>query len=149
MEIFAVTKTSVYSVKDERDENGVPIVEKIAVRGRSRVAVGQRLRDGSYAGITPEGIILYEDDHPRHLGRPHHRPEEVSTAFYGGHTSPIVALFLDKDRAMACFDSEGLMPSDPRWEAETKEALSSIGDNNPVLVISYWSSNPSKFHFPS
>jgi hypothetical protein len=148
MEFFAITTTSVYSVKDQKDEKGIPIVEKIALKGESKISVGQRLNGGSYVGITPEGIILYDEDHPRNIGRLRQKPEEVNIAFYGGRTSPIVALFLSKDKSMVCFNSEGLKPSDSRWEKETKEVLRSIGDNNPVFIISYWSSDLSKFHFP-
>ena len=140
-----LTITSVYLVTDQKDEKNIPIVEKIALKGESRISVGQRLAGGSYAGIAPDGIILYDEDHPR---EPRQKPEEVNIAFYGGRTSPIVALFLNKDRAMACFNSADLKPSDPRWEDETREVLNSIGDNNPVLTVSYWSPDLSRFHFP-
>lgn len=145
MKFFAVTETSVYSVSDERDENGVPIVEKIALRGESKVAVGQRLSGGQYVGVTPEGIIFYDQDHPRNSPQ---KPEYVNIMFYGGHTSPIVALFLDKEEAMRCYNSENPEPSDLRWQKETKEVLDAIGENHPIFIISYWSPDLSKFHFP-
>src|SRR3990172_1352693 len=110
MEFFAVTTTSVYWITDQREGNGAPIVEKIILRGESRISVGQRLANGSYVGITPSGIILYDEDHPRGSDRPRQKPEEVNIAFHGGRTSPIIALFLNKDRAMVCFNSEGLEP---------------------------------------
>ncbi len=145
MEFFAVTETSVYSVRDERDEDGVPIVEKIALRGESKVAVGQKLKGGRYVGVTPEGIIFYDQDHPKN---PPQKPEYVNIAFYGGHTSPIVALFLNKEEAMRCYDSEDRQPSDPRWQDKTKEVLDTIGEDNLTFIISYWSPDLSKFHFP-
>lgn len=141
MDLFAVTITSIYLVKDQRDEKGNPVVEKIALKGESEISVGERLTGGRTVGITPEGIVLYD-------GRPHQKPEQVNIAHYGGKTSPIVALFLNEDEAITCFNSEELKPSDPMWEEKTKEALDSIGNNNSVLVVSYWSSNLSKFHFP-
>lgn len=149
MEFFAVTETSVYSVKDERDENRFPIVEKIALRGESKVTVGRRLRNGYYVGVTPWGIVLYNQDHPREAGGSPQKPEEVNIVFYGGHTSPIVALFLDKEEALKCHNSEDPKPSDLRWQKETKEVLDAIGENHPVFIVSYWSPNLSELHFPS
>ncbi|HDZ54643.1 MAG TPA: hypothetical protein ENI19_03185 [Candidatus Nealsonbacteria bacterium] len=148
MEFFAVTTTSVYLVKDEKDEEGIPIIEKIVLRGESKISVGQRLKNGRYVGITPCGIILYDEDHPRGIERSPQKPEEVNIAFYGGKTTPIIALFLSKDKATTCLDSEDLEPSDSRWENETREVLNSIGNNHPVLIISYWSPDLSQFHFP-
>lgn len=145
MKFFAVTETSVYSVSDERDEKGVPIVEKIALRGESKVAIGQRLSGGQYVGVTPEGIIFYDQDH---LRNPPQKPEYVNIAFYGGHTSLIVALFLDKEEAMKCHNSKDHKPSDSRWEDKTKEVLNAIGDNHLIFIVSYWSPDLSKFHFP-
>lgn len=148
MEFFAVTTTSVYLVKDEKGEKGIPIVEKIVLRGGSKISVGQRLKNGRYVGITPWEIVLYDEDHPRGVGKLLQKPEEVNTMFHGGKTSPIVALFLSKDKATACLNSEDLKPSDSRWENETREVLNSIGNNHPVFIISYWSPDLSQFHFP-
>jgi len=136
MNFYAVTTTSVYSVSDKRDKNNTPIVKKIALRGISKVSVGGRLKNGYYVGIMGCGIYLYHQDHPR-AGRVQ-KPEEVNIFFWGGHTSPIIALFLKKNKAMSCFNSPDLQIGDKRWKNQTEEVLKTIGNDNPVLIISRW-----------
>jgi hypothetical protein len=133
---FAVTKTSTYRVESEKGENRDPIVEKIALRGESRVQIGGRLHNGDFVGIMKGGLVLYIEDHPKD-GRIQ-KPEEVNTAFWGGHTSPIIGLFLELEEAMACHNSENLEICDSRWRKETEETLRAIGNNHPVFILSVW-----------
>ncbi len=136
-EFFAVTQTSVYRVSDERGENNWPIVEKIALKEESKLPVGGRLQDGYLVGVMGgrlSGIVLYDQDHPRPGSvQP---PEMVNTAFYGGGTSRLVALFLEKEAAIKCHNSENPQPLDPRWRKQTNEVLSAIGDSHPVFIVS-------------
>lgn len=136
-EFFAVTQTSVYRVSDEKGENNWPIVEKIALKGESKLPVGGRLRNGCLVGIMGgklSGIILYDQDHPRPGSiQP---PEMVNTNFYGGGTSRLVALFLEKETAIECLDSENPQPLDPRWQRQTKEVLNAISNSHPVFIVS-------------
>lgn len=136
MQFFAVTLTSVYRVSDKRDKNNWPIVEKIASRKASALSVGQKLTGGKLVGVRSNGIILYDEDHPR-IGRIQ-RPEEVNTRFHGGHTSPIVALFFDEKEALACLRSDGLDRCDRRWEAKTEKVLHTIGKDHAVFVVSHF-----------
>jgi len=129
--------TSVYLVSGERDEKGYPIVEKIALKGESKVPVGGRLKNGYLVGITRDGILLYDEDHPR-PDKPQD-PKEVNIAFWGGHTSPIVALFLNKEEAIECLNSSGLQNCDSRWRKQTEETLKAIGENHPVFILSKYS----------
>ncbi|MAF20070.1 MAG: hypothetical protein CMI55_00100 [Parcubacteria group bacterium] len=134
MEFFAVTTTSVYCVSDEREEKtGFPIVEKIAMKKgvESRISVGGRLKKGHFVGITQHGIGLYDEDHPRAGKR--QTINNVNTLFWGGHTSAIVALFLNKKEAIVCLNSE--VSPDLTWEDKTKETLKVIGYKHPVFDI--------------
>lgn len=133
-EFFAVTETSVYRVSSLTDSRNTPIVEKIALVGESDVPVGGRLKGGNLIGIMKIGIILYIEDHPR-PGRPQ-RPEDVNTGYWGGHTSPIVALCLRQDDAMICLHSKDIKNCDPGWRRETEEVLEHIGDDHPVFILS-------------
>jgi len=83
---YAVTQNSVYLVTDKRDKNLVPLVKKIALKGESKILVGDRLKEGSLVGISRFGIILYND-----IKR---RDPELNMALWGGKSSPITALFL-------------------------------------------------------
>ena len=132
-EFFAITETSVYIITDKKDENGIPTVEKIALRGKSKIPVGGKLRNGSLVGITKERILLYYESYPGH-GKRLQRPEDANE--WGGGTSQIIALFLNKEEAMNCSNSQDLKAWDPRWEKQTKKVLNSIGDNHPVFVLS-------------
>ncbi len=138
MKFFAVTTTSVYSVTDERDDQGYPIVQKIAIKKgkNSKIPIGGRLKNGRLVGIQADGIVLYDEDHPR-SGRLQ-KPKEVNTAFWGGGTSAIIALFLKEDKARVCLDSKNLKRCDPRWKVQTKEVLSLIKDDHPVFVFSHF-----------
>lgn len=129
-EFFAATQTSVYVVKDEM-ENGCPIVEKIAEKKISPFPIGGKLKNGSRIGIMLKmGIVLYNPS------RREEKPEQVNIARWGGKTSSIVALFLEKDRAIRCLDSKNITMCDPRWKKETLETLEKIGNNHPVFVFS-------------
>lgn len=60
----------------------------------------------------------------------------VNIALWGGHTSYIIALFLDKDEALDCFKYGSVEQCDPRWKEQTKKTLEAIGDNHPVFILS-------------
>ena len=128
---FATTQTSVYVVKDEK-ENGIPIVEKIATIKENNFPVGGRLKGGSTVGIMMKaGIVLYN---PSTRGA--REPELVNIVHWGGKTSSIVAIFLEKDMAIKCLNSENLVACDPRWEKETIETFKKIGNDHPVFIPS-------------
>lgn len=126
---YAVTQTSVYLVTDKRDKNRVPLVKKIALKGESKIPVGGRLKEGSLVGITRFGIILYDDIKGRD-------PELINIALWGGRSSPITALFLNKKQALACLNSKSLQMCDCRWQRQTKEVDEAIGKDHPVFVVS-------------
>jgi hypothetical protein len=136
-EFYAVTETSAYQVSSEKDSDNTPIVEKIDMVGKSMVSIGDRLHGGSLVGIMKDGLVLYLEDYKwfsKHE-RPQ-RPEDVSIAFWGGRTSPIVALCLKKDDALTCLHSKGLKRCDPSWRKETEEVLQKISDDHPVFILS-------------
>ena len=140
-EFFAVTMTSVYRVGAIKNEHRQPTVEKIALRGGSVIGIGSQLTGGSVVGITKLGILLYQQDYDPFSGRKRlQRPEEVNTTYWGGMTSSIVALFLDRDEALACFnelaDCICLTNCDPQWQEKTEAVLMAIGNGHPVFIIS-------------
>ncbi len=138
---FAVTVSgSLYEVTDEEDENGYPIVKKIVMVGNSSSKpIGWRPKGGSYVGIARGGIVLYNEDNPK-PGRVQ-LPEKVNTRFHHGHTSPVVALFLNKEDAMTCVSSlSPLEKGDPRWLAQTKAVIDAIGKDHNVFIPSEFDS---------
>lgn len=138
-DFYAVTQTSIYHVIDKKNKNREPVVKKIALRGESKIPKGNILKGGRLVGITRFGIILYDEDFSPFSQRPHKKhqdPELVNTIMWGGKTSPLVALFLDRKQALTCLNFKSLSVCDPRWQKETKEVLDAIGDNHPVFVIS-------------
>jgi len=125
---YAVTQNSVYLVTDKRDKNLVPLVKKIALKGESKILVGDRPKEGSLVGISRFGIILYND-----IKR---RDPELNMALWGGKSSPITALFLNRKQALACLNSEYLQMCDCRWQRQTKKVNKAIGKDHPVFVVS-------------
>jgi len=126
-EFFAITKgtnaQSMYRVLDQKDEKGMPIVEKIALEGSSGIPLGGKLKGGTHLLISRLGIF----------------PSSKNNAT-GGGTTPIVALFLRKDEAMECFKMLDFHWLDLRWRKKTEEVLEMIGNNHPVFILS--DSNP-------
>ena len=123
---FAVTKTSLYEV--EVLAQIFPTLKKIALRGRSSVPVGDIINNGSMLSIGKH-LILYS---PNSSER---RIEFINNYYWGGHTSSVVALFLDKEKALECFKSEYQDICDSHWLEETKEVLKAIGENHPAFEI--------------
>lgn len=134
---FCVTETSVYEVFASGAEGcPCPYAEKIALKGDSKIAVG-----GKVSGImiaiarnlqpfTPEGhaFVSPATSFVRDLAK-------VNTHWWGVGTSPIVALFLDKEEALACLTEEQLQPCDARWVKQTMAVLNEIGDDHPNFSI--------------
>lgn len=131
-EFFAVTRTSVYHVKA-----GVPTAIKIAVRGASDVVVGGQLHGGTMIAICaslvayiPEGSGLFAP-----TSTVERRIEKVNPFYFGGHSSPIIALFETQDEALSCFNEKNLQDCDPRFQAQTRAVCDAIGDDHPDFYV--------------
>ena len=131
---YAVTGTSVYFVKDRMSKtDAVPMARKIALKSDSDIGVGQVLRHGTLLAIT-ERLQMYIPEGGG-ITSFQRKIEKVNTRYWGGHSSDIVALFTSKEEAMKCFESDDLVPRDPRWKAETEDVLSKIGDDHPTFYV--------------
>jgi hypothetical protein len=119
-EFFVVTLTSVYRASSEE---GAPFAEKILRFNTSAVPVGHKIKNGTMVGITEYGLVLYITDKHRNP------PCKVDIERRGGRTSPIVAIFLNKDEALKCSKKPHLLHWDFSWDKETKEALQAIKEN--------------------
>jgi len=130
-QFFVVTMTSVYEVSC-KDGNGV--VTKKMLRGESEVGIGIVLPGGPMVSIGRQIIMFIPEgggitSFNRQLGM-------VNTRYWGGNTSPVVALFLTEKEAVECFNQKSVIVCDPRWLEQTKNVLTLIGDNHPVFSIS-------------
>lgn len=128
-EFYAVTKTSVYKVTDKKDENGHPIVEKIALNGESNIPVDDRL-DCTYA----VGIMNWLQGYIPGV-RSERRPDMRNTRYWTGNLSPITALFTRKDLALKCLKEPDRHTYDLRWEDESRRILNLIGEDHPTFVL--------------
>lgn len=133
---FAVTNTSVYKVIYDKDVSPYPIVEKIALKGKSVFPVGYKLQGGALLSIgrwlmmyVPEGGGMTSFER---------KIELVNTRYWGNRTSLVVALFDSEVEAMGCFGCDNLEPADKRWIESSQLILESIGDDHPVFVVSYY-----------
>jgi len=59
----------------------------------------------------------------------------VNTRYWGGNTSDIIGLFLERKDAEACFQVGNLIPLDPRWRTQTIATLQAIGSEHPYCSI--------------
>ncbi|MBI5732525.1 hypothetical protein HY967_01010 [Candidatus Jorgensenbacteria bacterium] len=133
-EFFAVTKTSVYRVTADGGD-GLPMVLKIAVKGKSDIPVGHELIKAAMVAICK--ILITYVPEAGELDTPvyERRIERVDRKWYGGWTSPIIALFKTQKEALDCFKREDGCSCDKRWIAETKSVIEAIGDKHPVFYV--------------
>lgn len=124
-EFYAVTiwtrpkSVSLYHVTTKEEDGRWQVtIEKIGLRGESRVAVGQKFPQGSPLFI---GINL--------------RLRTFANGVKLIHTSPIAALFLDRERANACFSAEEVGTCDPLWLLDTEAVLAAIGEDSEVFKV--------------
>lgn len=131
-EFWAVTKGGVYHVTARKDEQGFPIVEKIqSHRENEKAPVGMRLKAGGTVAVAKIGIFLFNQGFCSRL------PEAINTRYWGGGTSPVIGLFLNRRKALDLQRrKQPLLPCDPRWQKDTLAVLEAIGDNHDVFVIS-------------
>ena len=133
-EFWATTTTSVYHVFDDA---GQGTTQKIALKGSSDISVGHILKDGTMIAIC-KALIAYSPEAEGMLSPTatfERRIEYVSPAYYGGHSSAIVALFLNEAAARECLAAEDLQPCDPRWITETREVIAAIGEGHPAFEV--------------
>ncbi len=130
---YAVTRSgSIYRISDEFwGPDNWPSVERIYPASLpSDKEVPFRLRDGHTVGITRKrGVVLY--DRGKLV-----EAELVNMFYWGGHTSPVVGLFLDQSEAEACRAAGSQQRWDERWRQQTLAVLDEIGPHHSVFVPS-------------
>ncbi len=137
---FAVTTTSIYEVNDGGGVRHLPVVKKIALRGRSDIIVGGTLEAAGMVSVgsqiitfIPQAISSVTTGDPcvqRELGL-------VNPRYRGGNTSSVVALFLTEAEARSCLDQNSDVVCDPRWLKQTETVIAAIGDNHPKFSVSH------------
>ncbi len=134
---YAVTRTSVYEVTGRGA--WVAEVRKIALQGTSELKVGEDIAEGGMVAICsylqtyiPEkyGRTAPMTGYERNFRR-------VNSSHWRAGTSPLTALFLDKDEAMRCFETHDREPMDPRWLEASRATLQAIGDDHPSFFVSH------------
>ncbi len=131
-EFYAITETSVYFV-EAKGEHDQPMATKIALKGESYAKVGCAIR-GPMIAICDRLIAYIPEGEDETSSR--RKIENVKKFYWGRSTSKIVALFLLRKNAMACFNEhDNFVPCDPRWHSETKEVIATIGENHPQFEV--------------
>lgn len=140
---YAVTLRSVYLARigkeNDEDKDAVPALKKItASKDGLGYPAGNEISNGTMLAVR-ECLQLFVPEGSGWLSPTSTVEREitrVNTRFHGGHTSPIVALFLMEREAMDCFDYSDLRARDPRWKRQTIEVLRTIGAEHPFCAIS-------------
>ena len=153
---YAVTKSkSVYLVRigSDKPEEEAPLLVKISKNGESKLSVGGTISNGTMIAVgknlqmfVPEGSGWMSP-----MSTLEREVSKVNTHFWGGHTSLIVALFLNEAEALDCSCESDLQPCDARWRKKTSSTLKTIGDNHPYCSIStagkdWWLIPPEEWH---
>lgn len=108
------------SLYEVRLENNEVVLQKVALEGESSIAVGGTLDLGNHLGI------MYEGGMQRYDGWGGHRVDTVNTRYWGGGTTGLVALFIDKEKALNCFRSSDLTRWDKRFIDDSVETMAAI-----------------------
>lgn len=131
-EFYAVTFNSMYRVSTEIWEQNWPTVEKLDNRKEeSDFPIGAKCKNGDLIAVTRIGLVMYPSYRQKTI-------EQINTYYCGGKTSPIVGLFLDKEKAEIAFKADSQIRLGPQWEKETKETLAAIGADHPIFIIHTW-----------
>ena len=135
---FAVTTTSLYEVL-AKGEDGRPRVRKIDLHEESQLPIGATM-SGDLLAVAKWLQFFIPECHGMlsPMTSVERRVEMVNTQWWQGKTSAIIALFLTEDKARECFASPDLKPCDPRWQEDTREVLTAIGENHPTITICHW-----------
>ncbi len=138
-EFYAVTETSIYHVQAKGPYLASAV--KIVIRGKSKIPLNDDLCKSAMMiaickvlqAFTPEkyGALTPKSGYQSEISK-------VSTCYWGPHSSRIIALFKNKEDALACFYVTNPKPCDHRWIASTKTVLNEIGNNHPSFHISHF-----------
>ena len=125
-EFFAVTRTSVYHVRDDAQRGASAV--KVALRGGSDIPVKTDIARGRMIAIchnlqafVPERGKSHVQDYVKGP------PKKDLAGSWDFHTSGIVALFFDKEAATTCLEIGDGDLCDARWLESTKAVLAAIG----------------------
>lgn len=129
---YAVTETSVYHVRID-EKTGSPELTKIALTGKSRLAVGKKISNGTMLSVSKQLIPFIPEGGGNSIQR---EISMVNTGYWGTNTSAVTALFLTKKGALQCLGAEGKKPCDDRWRKETIDVLRAMGKQHPYCSIS-------------
>src|SRR5690606_22506258 len=89
-----------------------------------------RLNNGRFVAITKKfGLVLFNRDMGQQL-------EMINIVYWGGHTSPIVGLFLSEVEARACLTETDLKEWDRRWIVQSSSVLEEIGWSHSRFTVS-------------
>lgn len=114
--------------------NDVLVAKKIYHYGSppENFPIGVELKNGCLLGITKcRGIVRYS---PQYSGGKRCTAWSTNTGYWGGHTSPILGLFLTRDEAYA-----GYSHDNTAWDwlcvESSLRVITSIGEDHPFFVV--------------
>ena len=139
---WAVTASSLFQAHIY-GEGEIPRVTKIAGRdSTSEFPVGETMTNGTMLAICKR-LVLFIPEGGGAYSSMQRELVKVNTGYWGGHTSELVAVFLNEEDARICYSAKALRHLDPRWQARTIETLRTIGKDHPYCSIStYFDGRP-------
>lgn len=119
-------------------EMGSATLKKLDGSDNATIPIGTVLDTGPMLSVGKQLIIFV----PEGGGGTSYQREiaMVNTGYWGRNTSPVAALFLVKEEAERCFESEELSFAAPLWKENTVATLRAIGNEHPQFSISKYSS---------
>ncbi len=142
--IFLVTRVAKYRITIPADLASRPLVQKWSSRSNPdkpvHVGVTDTLRGGHTLGITSLGLFQYHQP-ANHKGLPLPIEEIPARLKANGitKTTRIFAMFFEHRSAETCFETTSVSSEeifDPRWWVDTKNVLTTLGTEHPLVTIS-------------
>ena len=130
-QFFAVTISgSLYEISDEIRENGWPTIKKLLGPASSSVKVGSCMNNGRLVGISDLGICLFDP-----TPKVEREFEKLNISYWGGTTSSIVGLFLERASAETCLTFGDRIMFNDKYMDKTRATLQEIGNDHLLFVI--------------
>jgi hypothetical protein len=147
-DFYAVTPYSVFRIRIPVKLDMSPIIMKMGTKvlsadiGRElRVPVGGTFRKGFFLGITACGIYKYNtaEGETQTIGRSPVPVEDIPGSVRSHNmtkSNGLVALFLHWRDVEVCAENRLEVSLDPRWHFQTREVITAIGLEHPLVSIS-------------
>ncbi|MEK7463585.1 MAG: hypothetical protein AAB610_00475 [Patescibacteria group bacterium] len=137
LEVFyAITMTSLY-LAEIGNQKKAPKLTKLECKkpAKNKTAIGRVVENGSMLAVGDQLVLFVPEGAGGQNTRVERELTMVNTSYWGGRTSRVVALFLDKNEARLAYGKSNHASCDKRWLPQTIATLKAIGLDHPKCSV--------------